>query len=257
MSEPLGLAEATAHLTAEGQIFEMTTAVIRGQELRVWKHAPTTLGAVLELSRGHGDKDFLVYEDERVSFTEHYAQVATVARRLLDVGLGRGDRVAIAMRNLPEWVVAFWSGIAAGGVAVPLNAWWTGDELTYGIADSGAAVLFCDLERLARLAPHLAGATALRLIVVVDERRGPRGSRCSPASLDTSTSVTASRATCSSRPKPRSASSTSSWTAPRTTAPSPRSTSIPTTTPRSSTRRGRRVARRARWARTATPARTS
>jgi long-chain acyl-CoA synthetase len=175
VSKPLGLADATAQLTGEGQIFEMTTAVIRGQELRVWKHAPATLGTVLDLSRGHGDKDFLVYEDERLSFVDHYAQVATVARRLLEVGFARGDRVAIAMRNLPEWVVAFWSGIAAGGVAVPLNAWWTGDELAYGVTDSGAAVLFCDLERLARLAPHLADAPALRLVVVVDERRGTSG----------------------------------------------------------------------------------
>ena len=76
------------------------------------------------------------------------------------------------MRNLPEWVVAFWSAIAVGGVAVPLNAWWTGDELAYGISDSGAAALFCDPERLARLAPHLAGATALAPDRRRRERRG-------------------------------------------------------------------------------------
>ena len=173
--DALGLHEATEQLTAEGQIFEMGTAVIRGEELRVWKHAPPTLRSVLELSRGHGDKDFLVYEDERLSFEEHYSSVAAVAGGLLEAGLERGDRVAIAMRNLPEWVIAFWSAIAAGGVAVPLNAWWTGDELAYGIADSSASVLICDVERLSRLAPHLANAPALRAIVVVDEHRGATG----------------------------------------------------------------------------------
>ncbi|HEV3328532.1 MAG TPA: class I adenylate-forming enzyme family protein [Acidimicrobiales bacterium] len=170
--DQLGLHEATEQLTAEGQIFEMGTAVIRGEELRVWKHAPPTLRSVLELSRGHGDKDFLVYEDERLSFEEHYSSVASVAGGLVESGLERGDRVAIAMRNLPEWVIAFWSAIAAGGVAVPLNAWWTGDELAYGVADSGARVVFCDLERLARLAPHLGGPHPPRLVVVVDEHRG-------------------------------------------------------------------------------------
>jgi long-chain acyl-CoA synthetase len=170
--DQLGLHEATQQLTAEGQIFEMGTAVIRGEELRIWKHAPPTLRSVLELSRGHGDKDFLVYEDERLSFEAHYSSVAAVAGALVRGGLERGDRVAIAMRNLPEWVIAFWSAIAAGGVAVPLNAWWTGDELAYGVADSGARVVFCDLERLARLAPHLGGPHPLRMVVVVDEHRG-------------------------------------------------------------------------------------
>jgi len=172
---PLGLAAATAELTAPGQIFEMDTATIRGQDLRVWKHAPPSLRSILELSRGHGDEDFLVYEDERMTFGEHLATAATMASRLVELGIERGDRVAIAMRNLPEWVLAFWSGIAAGGVAVPLNAWWTGDELAYGLADSSASVLFCDIERLARLAPHLESAHSLRVIVVVDEHRGATG----------------------------------------------------------------------------------
>jgi long-chain acyl-CoA synthetase len=174
-TEPLGLREATAQLTAEGQIFEMGTAEIRGEELRIWKHAPPTLRTVLELSRGHGDKDFLVYEDERLSFEDHYVAVAAVSARLVEAGLERGDRVAIALRNLPEWVIAFWSGLAAGGVAVPLNAWWTGDELAYGLTDSGARVVFCDIERLARLAPHLNGPHPPRLVVIVDEHRGASG----------------------------------------------------------------------------------
>jgi len=173
--ERLGIVEATAQLTAPGQIFEMGTAVIRGHELRVWKHAPPTLRGVLELSRGHEANDFLVYEDERMSFGDHYRAAGTMARRLVDLGVERGDRVAIAMRNLPEWVVAFWSTIAAGGVAVPLNAWWTGEELAYGVADSSASVLFCDVERLARLAPHLADAHALKAVIVVDEHRGASG----------------------------------------------------------------------------------
>jgi long-chain acyl-CoA synthetase len=170
----LGIAEATAELTAEGQIFEMVPIVVRGIELRGWKHAPLTLRTVLDLSKAHGQADFVVYEDERMSFEQHYERASAMSARLVALGVERGDRVAIAMRNLPEWVVAFWSAIVAGGVAVPLNAWWTGDELAYGLADSGAKVVFCDLERYERLADHLGGLEGLEHVVVVDELREGR-----------------------------------------------------------------------------------
>ncbi len=173
-SEPLGLADATAQLCAPGQPFEIGTATIRGIELRVWKNAPATLRPVLDLSALHADKDFVVYEDERLTFDGHYRAVSTMAARLLKMGVERGDRVAIAMRNLPEWVVAFWSAIAVGAVAVPLNAWWTGDDLAYGLSDSGARVLFCDTERLERLAPHLGELEFLSHVLVVAEDRKAR-----------------------------------------------------------------------------------
>ena len=66
-----------------------------------------------------------------------------------------GDRVAIATRNFPEWVVAFWASQAIGAVAVPLNAWWTGAELAYGLADSGSVVCVADDERAQRVAIYL------------------------------------------------------------------------------------------------------
>lgn len=173
-SEPLGLADATAQLCAPGQPFEIGTATIRGIELRVWKNAPATLRPVLDLSALHADKDFVVYEDERLTFDGHYRAVSTMAARLLKMGVERGDRVAIAMRNLPEWVVAFWSAIAVGAVAVPLNAWWTGDDLAYGLSDSGARVLFCDTERLERLSAHLGELEFLsHVLVVAEDRKAP------------------------------------------------------------------------------------
>src|SRR5580692_1271449 len=113
----MSVAEAAATLTAPGQLFEMEEVEIRGVRTRVWKAAPPSLRAVLDLSRGHGDADFLVYEDERTTFAEHFRIVATMANRLRDdYGIGKGDRVAIAMRNLPEWVMAFWAIAAAGGI---------------------------------------------------------------------------------------------------------------------------------------------
>jgi len=131
------IAETNAALTAPGQMFEMAELEIRGVPTRVWKNAPPSLVGVLEMSRAHGDKTFLVYEDEQVTFEEFFQQVAALARQLVErYGLEKGDRVAIAMRNFPEWAVSFWAAAAAGAVNVPLNAWWTGPELEYGLADS-------------------------------------------------------------------------------------------------------------------------
>src|SRR5437764_14686818 len=161
------IAEATEVLTASGQIFEVADETVRGIPMKIWKNAPPSLRAVLEMSRGHGDQTFLVYEDERMTFEGHFRTVAHLARRLVDdYGVKKGDRVAIAMRNFPEWSLAFWAAAAAGAVVVPLNAWWTGDELAYGLADSGAKVLFADAEREERLRPHWDELGDLQRVVV-------------------------------------------------------------------------------------------
>src|SRR5439155_208564 len=90
-----------------------------------------------------------------------------LARRLVDdYGVQKGDRVAIAMRNFPEWVLAFWAAAVAGAVVVPLNAWWTGEELAYGLTDSGAKLLFADAEREERLRPHWAELGDLDVVIV-------------------------------------------------------------------------------------------
>jgi long-chain acyl-CoA synthetase len=124
----------------------------------------------LELSKGFGEATFLVYEDERMTFTEHFAEAAAFTHVLADrYGVVAGDRVAIVMRNYPEWVVSFWAAAALGAVIVPLNAWWTGAELAYGLEDSGSKVAVVDAERLGRILPHLVGlrASGLENVVVV------------------------------------------------------------------------------------------
>lgn len=152
---PPSIAQVHAALTAPGQPYEIEQTRIAGRTVRYWKHAPPNLPSVLRSSRGHGDKPFLVYEDERLSFREHFERAAGLAHRLRELGIERGDRVAIAMRNLPEWPIAFWATVSVGAIAVPLNAWWTGGELEYALTDCGARTLIADGERLARLEPHL------------------------------------------------------------------------------------------------------
>lgn len=176
----LSYEEAVACLTAPGQLFEMEDVDVHGARVRAWKAAPPSLRSVLDLSLGYGDADYLVYEEERTTYAQHYRIAATLAHRLRDIlRVNKGDRVAIAMRNLPEWVMAFWGAVAAGAVVVPLNAWWTGDELAYGLADSGASVAFVDPERADRIRPHMGDLPGLRTVVTA----GRRAATGSPAHL--------------------------------------------------------------------------
>jgi long-chain acyl-CoA synthetase len=147
----LSHAQVQAQLTGPGQLFEIEEIGDTG--VRTWKHAPAHFRVLLETSRFHGDKVFLVYEDEHITFEDHYRRAATLANRLVEeYGITKGDRVAIAMRNYPEWVVSFSAALAAGAIAVPLNAWWTEAELAYGVKDSGAKLLIADGERAVKLA---------------------------------------------------------------------------------------------------------
>jgi long-chain acyl-CoA synthetase len=153
-------------LTAAGQLLELAQETVGGVPMRIWKNAPASLRAVFDFSAAHGDADFIVYEDERWTFDGHRHAVAGLATWLVEeAGVTKGDRVAIAMRNYPEWSVAFWAATCAGAIVVPLNAWWTGDELAYGLRDSGTKVLVCDIERWERVAP-LAGSLPVEQVVL-------------------------------------------------------------------------------------------
>src|SRR5579871_3058303 len=162
----MSIAQAHAILTAPGMPFEMEEIDIGGVKTRTWKNAPPTLRSVVEAGRQHGEKIFLVYEDERASFEAFYRAVSAFAHELHAKGVRKGDRVAIVMRNLPEWPVAFYAGEALGAIVTPLNAWWTGPELEYGLADSGTKIAIVDDERLSRVAEFLDGLPALERVYV-------------------------------------------------------------------------------------------
>ncbi|MCP3730667.1 acyl--CoA ligase [Sphingomonas sp. MG17] len=162
----MSLAQAGALLTAPGQKFEMDELTIRGVPTRVWKHAPANLALLIQASRAHGGRIFTIHEDERVSFEANFRATAHLAATLREMGVRKGDRVALAMRNLPEWPVIFFAAVSIGAILVPLNAWWTGGELDYALRDSGTRVLFLDGERYDRLQSRLADLPDLDRVVV-------------------------------------------------------------------------------------------
>ena len=167
--------EIEALLCAPGAPFEMDTENVRGVPTRVWKNAPVSLAALAAVGRSHGEATFLVYEDERVTFAAWHKAVAALAAELQALGVTKGDRVALASRNLPEWPVVFFAVTVLGAICVPLNAWWTGAELVYGLNNSGAKVLVCDGERLARIEPHLAELPELQTVIVSRLEEGSAG----------------------------------------------------------------------------------
>jgi long-chain acyl-CoA synthetase len=142
---------ARAQLTAPGSPFEVTTIDVRGVPTKVFASAPPTMRSIFELSAAFADRDYIVYEDERYTYGEIHAQVRALAHALVTQhGVGSGDRVALAMRNYPEWVVGYWATVSIGAAVVGMNAWWTPVEMAYGLNDSRPKVLIADDERLER-----------------------------------------------------------------------------------------------------------
>lgn len=143
-------AEAIAEVTATGT-YELVEQDIRGVPCRVFVNAPQNLHALFNSNRS--DNEFYIYENERYTFEDMYQRGAKLGRFLVDeLGIEKGDRVAISLRNYPEWVIAFEAVTSIGGIAMCMNALWEADELEYGLLHGGAKAIVADQERLDRVA---------------------------------------------------------------------------------------------------------
>ncbi|MFE5796827.1 class I adenylate-forming enzyme family protein [Streptomyces sp. NPDC056503] len=143
--------EEVGRLSAAGAPFEVRDGV--------YARGPRTLREFVEAVWAFGDRVFLVSEDGGVTYREFFDAACGLARRLVgEYGLRRGDRVVVAMRNLPEWQVAFWGVQLAGLVAVPLNSWWREEEFAHALDDCGPRLLLVDGERVERVRAWAAAA---------------------------------------------------------------------------------------------------
>ncbi len=143
--------ELRARLTGPGAPFEIIEGTVLGERMRVFKTRPRSLRELLVASAAHGEKEYLVQGDRRISYAAHLKQVASVAAALRErYGIGKGDRVAVLAENRVEWPLAFWATQCLGGITAALNGWWTADEIAYGIADSEPKLLIADRKRLER-----------------------------------------------------------------------------------------------------------
>ena len=143
---------ACASLTAPGAPFGWTVREVNGVPVRVYDKAIPDMRAVWAMTAQHGDRDYLVYGDERYSYAEAHARVRALAHHLRTAhGAGPGTRVAVAMRNYPEWVLSHWAAISVGAAVVGMNSWWTRPEMEFALKDSEPVALLTDGERLERL----------------------------------------------------------------------------------------------------------
>lgn len=170
--------ELIARFTAPGQPFEIAEQIVAGVPMRVYATGPQTVRDIVLSSAGFGDRTFNVYRDERWTFAENARIVAGLAQHLADeYGLGKGDRVAVSMRNYPEWVPIFCATQVLGIVLVPLNAWWTASELEYALADADVQMLIADAERVELLGPRRNKTGSPPLIEVRSPGRHRAGGR--------------------------------------------------------------------------------
>ncbi|HBQ49053.1 MAG TPA: AMP-dependent synthetase, partial [Hyphomonas atlantica] len=144
------LLKAREELTGPGGEFEIVEAEVLGNRLRVYKNAPPSVREVWLSTLQFPERDYLVYQDERWTYADAHRDVASAAAWMAEQGVKPGDRVAIAMRNYPEWMLLYWACVATGVVVVGMNAWWTPEEMDYALKDSEPKVLFADSERLER-----------------------------------------------------------------------------------------------------------
>ena len=152
--------------TAPGQMFEINTVDVRGVPTLNFALAPPSLREVWLGAAQYGEREYLIYQDERYSYAQTHKYTAAIANWLQQQGVKPGDRVAIAMRNYPEWMMAYWAITSMGAVVVGMNAWWVPQEMHYALTDSEPKVLIGDRERLQRFEEIRADFPELKVVAV-------------------------------------------------------------------------------------------
>jgi len=160
------LRKAREELTGPGGPFEIARADILGQQLLTYRNAPPSIREVWLSTAQFADRPYLIYEDERLTYADSHRLVNATAAWLVVQGVKPGDRIAIAMRNFPEWMLIYWAAVSIGVAVVGMNAWWTAEEMAYGLSDSAPKVLFLDAERLARVKERPEMVAGMKLVGV-------------------------------------------------------------------------------------------
>jgi long-chain acyl-CoA synthetase len=147
--------EATRQLLAPSSPFELAEEIVLGESMDVYKTRAHSLRELLERSALHGDKEYLVFSDgRRWTYAEHLSDVASVAVALRErYDIRSGDHVAILAANTPEWILSYWATVSLGAVVIAMNAWWTADEIRYGLDLAKPKLLLADRRRIERLEP--------------------------------------------------------------------------------------------------------
>ncbi len=164
----MSIADANAALAGTGSPVELEDAVIFGVPMKVYKNAPPTIPSILDAAATQfGERTYLVYENERVTFRALHLASRTLAHHLQDkLGIQKGDRVAVIMRNYPEWPLGFYAALSLSAIATPMNSWWTAEELEYGLSFAGVKAAIMDAQIYERIRGRLEHLPDLKHILI-------------------------------------------------------------------------------------------
>jgi len=167
--------EISARLTAPGAPFELGRETIRGRECRVFAKRERSLREKIENAGARGGAECMIQGERRLSYADFARQVWGAARALRDDhGMARGDRVAVLSTNCPDWIIALFGAVSAGGIGVGLNGWWATEEIAYGLEDSGSRFLVVDERLYPRVEPLLGRLRGLERVFFIGANP-PRG----------------------------------------------------------------------------------
>ncbi|MEL7231121.1 MAG: AMP-binding protein, partial [Pseudomonadota bacterium] len=171
------IAHANAGLAASDSPLHLADGEVYGVPMKVYDKAPPTVRFIVEMAEPQfGDADFIVYEDERVTFASLTRAVEHFAGILVEkYGVQKGDRVAIIMRNYPQWPIPFFAALSIGAIATPMNSWWTGEELEYGLKDSGAKIAVVDTQIYERVREHMGALPDLEAVIIARDESEEHG----------------------------------------------------------------------------------
>src|SRR5688500_14201461 len=103
-----------------------------------------TVAQALEAqAAAHPDRTYLVYGERKLTYRQVDAQATALAAALHELGIERGDRVALTLPNWPEFVISAFAAAKLGAIVVPLNPRYSVPELKYMLRHSEATAVVC------------------------------------------------------------------------------------------------------------------
>ncbi len=125
-----------------------------------------TMPAVLaEMANKYPFRPAIIFKDNAISYRDFNRSVDRFAAAFKEMGLEKGDRVAIHLPNCPQFPIAYYAALRCGAIAVPCNPVYTARELSHQLVDSGAIVAVT-LSNTYRLIKQIRDQTRLEHVIV-------------------------------------------------------------------------------------------
>lgn len=144
---------------------ELSEKKIDGYRVKILAPRPKSVVALLTEARKWGDREFIIFDDRRISFRAFLAATNAAAEKFASLGVGKGDVVLLHGANSPEFLLAFWGVMRCGGVVALGNSWWSAEETEASTQELGLRLIVADEKRRALIAGR-ASFEAIRTVAM-------------------------------------------------------------------------------------------